>query len=156
MPTLNNLSIGTKLAIIPIVAIAMVLGMTVGQVIGNNSSDAAQLAASREQTIAYQAAEAKASTRGMAIGVRDIRLARTPARLKSSHDYVNARLAALVHHIEPMVATTTHAESRDVMLKLKVEAERYAAIALEMVQLKNQIPELEGKSDAAGIAVINA
>ena len=94
MSTLNNMSIGTKLAIIPIVAIAMVVAMTVGQVIGNMKSDAAEEIAAREQSIAYQAAEAKASTRGMMVGVRDIRLAKTPAALKSAQEYVAARFGS--------------------------------------------------------------
>ena len=159
MSTLNNMSIGTKLAIIPIVAIAMVVAMTVGQVIGNMKSDAAEEIAAREQSIAYQAAEAKASTRGMMVGVRDIRLAKTPAALKSAQEYVAARFGSLGHYVDDMLAKAVDVENRGNMEKLRAGAGQYAAIGLEMVQLKNQIPGLQSKpgneADSA-IAAINA
>ncbi len=159
MSTLNNMSIGTKLAIIPIVAIAMVVAMTVGPVIGNMKSDAAEEIAAREQSIAYQAAEAKASTRGMMVGVRDIRLAKTPAALKSAQEYVAARFGSLGHYVDDMLAKAVDVENRGNMEKLRAGAGQYAAIGLEMVQLKNQIPGLQSKpgneADSA-IAAINA
>lgn len=159
MSTLNNMSIGTKLAIIPIVAIAMVVAMTVGQVLGNMKSDAAEEIAAREQSIAYQAAEAKASTRGMMVGVRDIRLAKTPAALMSAQEYVAARFGSLGHYVDDMLAKAVDVENRGNMEKLRAGAGQYAAIGLEMVQLKNQIPGLQSKpgneADSA-IAAINA
>ncbi len=155
MSTLNNMSIGTKLAIIPIVAIAMVVAMTVGQVIGNDKSDHAQETSAREQRIAYLAAEAKAATRGMMVGVRDIRLAKTPAALTAGHQYVDTRHALVNRYVEEMLAKSTSPESRGEMEKLKSESAVYAKLGFEMVQLKNQIPELQLKPGAEADTAIN-
>ena len=88
MIKLSNLSIGTKLAIIPVVAILMVAAMTAGQLIGNSRSAAAEARAARLRTLAYSAAEAKAATRGMLVGVRDLRLSRNAAEVKAAQEYV--------------------------------------------------------------------
>ena len=161
MSLLNKMSIGTKLAIIPIVAIGMVIAMTVGQVIGNMKNDAAEELATLEQAIAYEAAEAKAATRGMMVGVRDIRLAKTPEALKNAQNYVATRQASLDHYVDAMMAKAVNPENRGNMEKLKAGAAQYAATGLEMVQLKIKVfspqsrPNNEGEVSIASINAVN-
>src|SRR5262249_3583962 len=69
-----NLSIGTKLAIASAISVLLVAAMIAGQLMGNAAARAGAEAAAGQQTIARDAAEAKASIRGMQVGVRDIRL----------------------------------------------------------------------------------
>ena len=72
-----RISIGTKLGITAAVSMLLVTGMIVAQVIGNSSVRAAVKSVVAQQSIVQDAAEAKASLRGID-GVRDIRLARAP------------------------------------------------------------------------------
>ena len=54
-----------------------------------------------QQTIARDAVDAKASMRGMQIGIRDLRLANSAADLQKANDYLAARLKSL----EPVLPT---------------------------------------------------
>ena len=75
MRIIQDLRIGTKLAITSMLAILMVAAMLYMQVTGGAYVREANATAARQQTIALSAAEAKASARGMQIGNRDIVLA---------------------------------------------------------------------------------
>jgi methyl-accepting chemotaxis protein len=158
MSLLNKLSISTKLTIIPVVAMAMVVGMAIGQVMGNAQSDYAQAAATREQSIAYEAAETKASIRGMMIGLRDIQIAKNDKDLKAASDHVGARHAAADRFIGQMLEKATHPESRRNLEMLKGEVSEYTAVIGEMAKAKKvSLDELAARPDAAAIvAAINA
>ena len=76
---IQNLRIGTKLAITSALAILMVAGMLYMQVTGGAHVRATTAAAGGQQLIATSAAEAKSSVRGMQIGLRDVLLAHSEA-----------------------------------------------------------------------------
>ena len=71
----HNLRIGTKLAIASLLSILLVGLMIFSQIAGNATVSNSNEIAIQQQTIARDAGNAKAATRGMQIGVRDIRLA---------------------------------------------------------------------------------
>lgn len=65
---IQNLRIGTKLAITSALGILLVSLMIVSQITGNNAVSGANERAVSEQTMARDAIDAKASIRGMQIG----------------------------------------------------------------------------------------
>ena len=82
--------IGTKLAITSALSILLVAGMIFAQMSGNSAVRQADEIAGAQHAIALRASEAKASARGMMVGVRDIRLARNQAELQAAQDYLEA------------------------------------------------------------------
>ena len=74
----QNLRIGTKLAISSALSIFLIGGMIFAEMSGNTSVRARTETANAQQTIARDAIDAKASIGGMQTGVRDVRLAGVP------------------------------------------------------------------------------
>jgi len=72
MMFIQNLRIGTKLAVTSALTIGLVALMIVLQMSGDAEVQKLSTGASGQQAIAQNAAEAKASVRGMQIGIRDI------------------------------------------------------------------------------------
>ena len=76
-----------------------------------------------QQTIARDAVEAKASIAGMQVGVRDIRLANSPAELQKANDNVAARVKSASHFGDEMLKLSKSPENRARIEKLKARAE---------------------------------
>ena len=77
---LLNLSIGAKLGIASGLGVLLVATMVVNQMRVNAAMRDLDARMSGQQTIARDAVDAKASIRGMQIGIRDLRLALRYAR----------------------------------------------------------------------------
>ena len=88
---IQNLRIGTKLAITSALSILLVAGMIFAEMSGNAAVRQADEIAGGQHAIAVHALETKAAIRGMMIGVREIRLSGTPAELQAAQDYLEAR-----------------------------------------------------------------
>src|SRR5687768_16970508 len=86
-----NLSIGAKLGISSALGILLVVTMVVSTMRANTTTRDLDARKAALQTIARDAVDAKASLRGMQIGVRDTRLANTPADLQKASDYLISR-----------------------------------------------------------------
>jgi hypothetical protein len=78
----NNLRIGTKLAITSALAVVLVGIMIYMQTAGANSVREGYDTAVRQLTVAELATETKASLRGLQLGNRDIALSTTAADLR--------------------------------------------------------------------------
>jgi hypothetical protein len=76
---IQDLRIGTKLAIASTLCILLVGLMIFSQISGNATVGRANQSAIVQQTIARDAIDAKASLRGMQTGVRDLRLGACPS-----------------------------------------------------------------------------
>ena len=85
-----NLSIGAKLGIASGLGVLLVATMMISQMRSNVAMRDLDIRMSGQQTIARSAAEAKASIRGMQVGVRDLRLANRAADMQKASDYVAA------------------------------------------------------------------
>jgi len=94
MSFIQNLRIGTKLAITSLLTIALVALMIVLQMDGGAEVQKLSNGASEQQAIAQNAAEAKASVRGMQIGIRDILTSASPAEMQKAVTYFNDRQTA--------------------------------------------------------------
>ena len=90
----QNLRIGTKLAITSALSILLVATMIYLQMSGGAEVRKAGDDSARQQAVAQNAAEAKASVRGMQMGIRDILLASNPAELEKATQYFADRKAA--------------------------------------------------------------
>ena len=86
MRIIQNLRIGTKLAFASALTLLLVAGMIYLQITGGNHVHEASEAASRQQSVATNAGEAKASVRGMQLGTREIVLASNPAEPATQED----------------------------------------------------------------------
>ena len=75
MRAINNLRIGTKLMIASGLAIVMVAAMIFLQISGGGKILAAMESVERQSTIVGNALDAKASGRGMQMGLRDVLIA---------------------------------------------------------------------------------
>jgi Flp pilus assembly secretin CpaC len=127
-----NLRIGTKLGVTSAVGVVLVLAIIATLMVGNNSVRTANDMANRQQTIVAHAVAAKASVRGMQIGVRDVRLAATPENLKAAMDYLGPRHKSAVEYAEQGMSLVTTPENRERSQRLKTIADQYAAGAKEI------------------------
>src|SRR6478672_13817809 len=100
---IQNLRIGTKLAITSLLSILLIAGMLFAQITGNAASRKANDVAISQQTVAKDAIDAKASARGMEAGVRDLRLATNAADLQKASDYLAARVKSVHGFSEEML-----------------------------------------------------
>ena len=148
-----NLSIGIKLGITSAIAVLLVSGMLWSQLRTNAMVLDFEAAKATQQTITNDAIDSKASIRGMQIGVRDIRLAATPADLKKATDYLVSRLNSVHKFSEEMLKLSRSAENRARMEKLSAKAGDYAKGAQQISAVRSQIMAL-GSADPDGAAKI--
>ena len=86
---LLNLSIGAKLGIASGLGVLLVATMVIVQIRSNAAMRDLDARMNGQQTIARDAVDAKASIRGMQIGIRDLRLANNAADMQKATDYVS-------------------------------------------------------------------
>jgi methyl-accepting chemotaxis protein len=99
MLRLSNIRTGTKLAVMSAISILLVIGMITAQLLGNSTSTDAQAAAARRSLIMSDSIDAKASVRGMQVGVRDLQLAATKEQLEKASKYIAARHESAVKYL---------------------------------------------------------
>ncbi len=160
---IQNLRIGTKLAITSALSILLVAAMIYMQMSGGVDVRKAGDTAVREQSVALSAAEAKAAARGMQMGIRDIALAMTPADLQKAADYFGDRQAAALRFIGELDKLSKAAENCERIAKLtslvasfrggkdQLEAVRKEFIGLE-AKRGNGEPAAEAGARAAKLA----
>jgi len=143
----HNLRIGTKLAIASLLSILLVGLMIFSQIAGNATVSNSNEIAIQQQTIARDAGNAKAATRGMQIGVRDIRLAGSLADLKKATDYIAARLKSMDEFSDEMLKLARSQENRENIAKLRVLAGDYAKAAQQIVTLRSELLAIQAKQN---------
>jgi methyl-accepting chemotaxis protein len=156
---IQDLRIGTKLAITSALTILVVAGMLYMQVTGGAHVREAGQNASRQQTIALSAAEAKASVRGMQVGVRDILLSHSEADLQRASGYFADRAAAGLKFQAEMARLSKSVENGERIKRLAVLIEEYRKGKDQLEALTKQVIVLEAKKSpdsAAEIARLSA
>jgi methyl-accepting chemotaxis protein len=138
MRIIQNLRIGTKLAIASVLSILLVGAMIYSQLAGNSAVRKSSQDAATHQTIARDAVDAKASIRGMQIGVRDIRLAATAAALQTANDYSAARLQSVNRFADEMLKLSSSADNRARIEKLKTLSGDYAKGARQISAVRSE------------------
>src|SRR5205814_3403637 len=126
---------------------------------GNASVRQAYHAANVQQTIAHDAIDAKASLRGMQVGVRDIRLAGTPADMQKATGYLADRLKSVNKFADEMLKLSHSSENRARIEKLRGLAADYSKGALQIAAVRGEAVGLAaagaGSDSAAQIAKLN-
>ncbi len=150
MRIIQNLRIGTKLAITSALSILLIAGMILAQMTGNAAVRKANDNAIDQQSIARAAIESKAALRGMQIGVRDIRLANAAANLQKANDYIAARLKSANDYVGEMLKLSRSAENRARIEKLRDLAGDYAKGAHQIVAVRTEAIGIEAKRSAGG------
>ena len=145
MSIIQDLRIGTKLAITSALTLLLVAGMIYLQITGGNHVHEANEAASRQQSVATNAGEAKASVRGMQLGTRDIVLASNPAELQAAIEYFAARKAAALKFADELIKLSLSAENRDRATKLKTLANDLDKGKDQFVTIRKQVLEIQSK-----------
>ena len=86
-----NLSIGAKLGIASGLGVLLVATMVIVQIRANAAMRDLDARMAGQQTIARDAVDAKASIRGMQVGIRDLRLVNSAADMQKANEYLAAR-----------------------------------------------------------------
>src|SRR5256714_3551001 len=145
-----NLSIGAKLGIASGLGVLLVATMVTVQIRSNAAMRDLDIRMSGQQTIARDAVDAKASMRGMQTGIRDLRLANSPADMKKATDYIAARLKSVNHFADEMLRLSKSAENRSRIEKLKARADDYSKGAEQIAAVRGEaIAAAGGGADAA-------
>jgi methyl-accepting chemotaxis protein len=150
MRIIQNLRIGTKLAITSALSILLIAGMILAQMTGNAAVRKANDNAIDQQSIARAAIESKAALRGMQIGVRDVRLANAAANLQKANDYIAARLKSANDYVGEMLKLSRSPENRARIEKLRDLAGDYAKGAHQIVAVRTEAIGIEAKRSAGG------
>jgi methyl-accepting chemotaxis protein len=146
---LSNISIGLKLSIMSGLGILFVAGLIVGQMMGSAAVKSANDAADQQSEIARGVVSAKASLRGMQVGIRDIRLSRDNEQLQAALKNSDARLKAAHGYADPLVAKLVVPESRARMEKIVNLVDQYAKGAKDIAAIKTQMFEAQAKQATA-------
>ncbi|BAC47811.1 blr2546 [Bradyrhizobium diazoefficiens USDA 110] len=152
MMVIQNLRIGTKLAITSALTIGLVALMIFLQMSGSTEVQRLGNGVSGQQTIAQNAAEAKASVRGMQIGIRDILTSSSPAEMQKAVTYFNDRQTAALKYSGEMAKLSRSAENRKRIDRLTVLIGEFGKGELQIEAIRKQELALDGKKDGEAAA----
>jgi len=151
MLRLSNIRIGTKLVIMSGLGVLLMAAMIATQIMGNASVRRANESASSQQNIARDTMTVRALETRMQLGVRDIRLARSPENLQKALKNIDESLQAATPLIDSMMQRLNVPENRERMQKVKSLAKQYASGAKEIAAIQHEIINIgsSGATDAA-------
>jgi len=152
---IQNLRIGTKLAIASALGILLVGCMICAQITGGVAVRETQDAAVRQQALARNAADAKGAVRGMQVGLRDLLLATTPAELREANEYFAARVKGGNGYVAEMGKLARFPENQQRVAKMTSLLANFAKHTDEIAALRAEVVTIEAKA-AAGQAPSDA
>jgi methyl-accepting chemotaxis protein len=149
---IQNLRIGTKLAITSALTIGLVALQIYLQMSGDADVQKLNIGAAGQQAIAQNAAEAKASVRGMQIGIRDILTSSSPAEMQKAATYFNDRQAAAEKFTGEMAKLSRSPENRKRIDRLAVLIDDFLKGERQIEAIRKQELALDGKKDGEAAA----
>jgi HAMP domain-containing protein len=147
----NNLRIGTKLAITSALAVVLVGIMIYMQTTGANSVREGCDTAVRQLTVAELATETKASLRGLQLGNRDIALSTTAADLQHASDYFAARQTSLVGYLDQMSKLSNMPENLERIGRLPRLVADLTRGKEQLTTIRSKIIALDAQNEAGDI-----
>ncbi|MCK1473549.1 HAMP domain-containing protein [Bradyrhizobium sp. 197] len=147
MMFIQNLRIGTKLAITSALTLALVALMILLQMSGGAEVQKLSNGASGQQAVAQNAAEAKASVRGMQIGIRDILTSGSPTEMQKATSYFNDRQTAALKFSGEMARLSQSPENHKRIDRLTVLIGNFQKGAQQIEGIHKQELALESKKD---------
>ncbi|MBR0781730.1 methyl-accepting chemotaxis protein [Bradyrhizobium iriomotense] len=152
MSFIQNLRIGTKLAVTSALTIGLVALMIFLQMSGGTEVQRLSNAASGQQAVAQNAAEAKASVRGMQIGIRDILTSSSPAEMQKAVTYFGDRQTAALKFSGEMAKLSHSPENRKRIDRLTVLIGNFGKGEQQIEAIRKQELVLDGKKDGEAAA----
>jgi methyl-accepting chemotaxis protein len=141
MPMLSliqNLRIGTKLAVASALGILLVLSMIGSQILGNASVRETSQSALVQEEIARDAVRTEVAVRGIQLAVRDIRLANGAADLQKATHSLGDQQKAMNSLLESMLRLSHAAENRARMDKLRLLTADYVKGAQQIAGTRSE------------------
>ena len=152
MMFIQNLRIGTKLAITSALTVALVALMIVLQMVGGAEVQKLSNGASEQQAVAQNAAEAKASVRGMQIGIRDILTSSSPAEMQKAVSYFNDRQTAALKFSGEMAKLSRSQDNQQRVERLTALIGNFQKGEQQIEAIGKQALAIDGKKDGGGEA----
>ncbi|QOZ54593.1 methyl-accepting chemotaxis protein [Bradyrhizobium sp. CCBAU 53338] len=149
---IQNLRIGTKLAVASAFGILLVIALNASQFIGNGNVRRASEAAVAQQQLAREAVEAKLAARSMQLAVRDIRLANNPGELQNAGDALIERSKTFARVVEQMLKLSRAPENRARIERLSGLGANYVKGAKQVASVRGEALALTGPDAAARVA----
>ena len=151
----QNLKIGTKLAIASAVGVLLVGAMIASQMLGNVRVREITESAVAQQEIARDAVKAEAAVRGMQLAVRDLRLANGPADIQKANQSLGDQQKTTSSLVDRMLRRSHEAENRARMEKLRSLAADYGKAAQQISGVRGEILGASGADGASRAAKLN-
>jgi methyl-accepting chemotaxis protein len=148
---IQNVRIGIKLVIVSAISILLVALMVFMQWDGDARVRAADEAVATQQKILGHAVNGRAAVRGMTLGVRDIRLARTTSELANAVDSMQTALKSLNEEVEGFLKLSQSAENRARIGQARDLATEYANRAREIVSKRSEAIAIAAKRLEGGV-----
>ncbi|WP_199198600.1 methyl-accepting chemotaxis protein [Bradyrhizobium sp. MOS002] len=147
MMFIQNLRIGTKLAVTSALTLALVALMIFLQISGGAEVQKLGDGASGQQAIALNAAEAKSSVRGMQIGIRDILTSSSPTEMQKAASFFNDRQTSALKFSGEMARLSQSPENRKRIDRLTVLIGNFQKGEQQIEAIRKQELALEAKKD---------
>ncbi|MDD1520561.1 MULTISPECIES: methyl-accepting chemotaxis protein [Bradyrhizobium] len=151
----QNLRIGTKLAIASALGVLLVGAMIVSQMRGNASIRETSHSALEQQEIVRDAVRAEVAVRGMQLAVRDLRLANSAADLQKATQRLEDQQKAMGSLVNEMLKLSHSAENRARMEKLRSLAADYTKAAQQIAAVRAEALAASGADGASRAAKLN-
>ncbi|UWU70977.1 methyl-accepting chemotaxis protein [Bradyrhizobium sp. NC92] len=151
----QNLRIGTKLAIASALGVLLVGAMIVSQMRGNASIRETSHSALEQQEIVRDAVRAEVAVRGMQLAVRDLRLANSAADLQKATQRLEDQQKAMGSLVNEMLKLSHSAENRTRMEKLRSLAADYTKAAQQIAAVRAEALAASGADGASRAAKLN-
>jgi methyl-accepting chemotaxis protein len=156
---ISNLRIGWKLGLTAGLGVLLVAAMIVNEMVGSSEIKQGIGNVARNGSNATLAVNAKASFRGMQIGMRDVRLATSPEDVTKALAYVTERYNAAVRFVEALAQNVRAPEQRERAQKSRALIDQYYSSGKDLAAVKTELVGLQAKGaqgDAASrIAELN-
>ena len=156
---ISNLRIGWKLGLTSGLGVLLVAAMLINQMLGSSEIKQGIGNVVRTSGNATLAVNAKASFRGMQIGMRDVRLATSPEDVTKAMGYVTERYNAAVKFADALVQSVRAPEQRERAQKTRAMVDQYYSSGKDLAGVKTELVKLQAaaQGDAAKrIAELNA
>src|SRR5206468_3811593 len=98
---------------------------------------------------ALLAVNAKASVRGMQIGMRDVRLSTSAEDVVKAFDFVTTRYNSAVKFSDQLLDRVKAPEQRERAQKVRAAVDQYFGAGKEMTALKKELLDLQSKGNSS-------
>jgi methyl-accepting chemotaxis protein len=144
----RNLKIGVKLAVTSVLSILLIAALAIVEMTGGSSISTANNAAAAQQEAARDVMAAKAAIRAVQVGVRELRLARSPAELRNASDNIKSAHQIGQRYIEALNDKNLSPEVKEQLAQIDKLVGEYVKRTQEITTKKTEIFGADKKAAA--------